>query len=185
MGATSGVVVGVAFIINNITSAIYMGIYSFAGLVGGAFVRLNKYFSILGYILSWIIMYSYISGITSNIMEIRDILIASLIVILLPKSFFNKIEKLIKSNIDSNEIVYDYINRSKKITNMRLMDMYKTYNDLANTFDQIRDRDKIISESEITSLVDMIYNDECVNCSMRRMCWETRFNHTYKLIYDL
>lgn len=185
MGATSGVVVGVAFIINNITSAIYMGIYSFAGLVGGAFIRLNKYFSILGYILSWIIMYSYTSGITSNIMEIRDILIASLIVILLPKSFFNKIEKLIKSNIDSNEIVYDYINRSKKITNMRLMDMYKTYNDLANTFDQIRDRDKIISESEITSLVDMIYNDECVNCSMRRMCWETRFNHTYKLIYDL
>ncbi len=185
MGATSGVIVGVAFVINNITSAIYMGIYSFAGLVGGAFARLNRYFCILGYILSWIIMYSYTSGITSNIMEIRDILIASLIVILLPKSFFNKIEKLIKSNIDSNEIVHDYINRSKKITNMRLMDMYKTYNDLANTFDQIRDRDKIINESEITNLVDMIYNDECVNCSMKRMCWETRFNHTYKLIYDL
>ena len=44
MGATSGVVVGIAFIVNNITSAVYMGVYSFAGLVGGAFSRLNKYF---------------------------------------------------------------------------------------------------------------------------------------------
>lgn len=33
MGATSGVVVGIAFIVNNITSAVYMGVYSFAGLV--------------------------------------------------------------------------------------------------------------------------------------------------------
>lgn len=185
MGATSGVVVGVAFIINNITSAIYMGIYSFAGLVGGAFNRLNKYFSILGYILSWIIMYSYTSGISSNIMEIRDILIASLIVIILPQSFFDKIEKLVKSNINSNDIVYDYINRSKKLTNNRLMDIQKTYSDLANTFDKIRERDKVIEEKDITNLIDMIHNDECLNCSMKRMCWETRFNHTYKLMYRL
>ena len=68
-----------------------MGIYSFAGLVGGAFSRLNKYFCILGYILSWIIMYSYTSGLSSNIMEVRDILIASLIVIILPKSFFDRV----------------------------------------------------------------------------------------------
>ncbi|MGL5693383.1 MAG: stage II sporulation protein E, partial [Peptostreptococcaceae bacterium] len=185
MGATSGVVVGIAFIMNNITSAVYMGVYSFAGLVGGAFNRLSKYFCILGYILSWIIMYSYTSGISSNIMEIRDILIASLIVTILPKSFFDKIEKLIKSNINSNEVVYDYIERSRNITNNRLMDMYKTYDELANTFDKVRERESIINERDITGLIDMIHNDECSNCSMKRMCWETRFNHTYKLIYKL
>ena len=185
MGSTSGVIVGTAFILNNITSAVYMGVYSFAGLVGGAFSKLNKYFCILGYILSWIIMYSYTSGLSSNIMEIRDILIASLIVIILPKSFFNRIENFIKSNIDSNEIVYDYINRSKNLTKNRLIDIYKTYNELANTFDNIRERDKIINQKDITNLIDMIHNDECTNCSMKRMCWETRFNHTYKLMYDL
>ncbi|MGL5329960.1 MAG: stage II sporulation protein E [Peptostreptococcaceae bacterium] len=185
MGATSGVVVGVAFIMNNITSAVYMGVYSFAGLVGGAFNRLNKYFSILGYILSWIIMYSYTSGISSNIMEIRDILIASLIVTILPKSFFDKIERIIKSNISTNEIVQDYIERSKNVTNSRLMDMYKTYNDLANTFDKVRERENIINERDITNLIDMIHSDECSGCSMKRMCWETRFNHTYKLMYKL
>ena len=69
-------------------------------------------------------MYSYTSGLSSNIMEVRDILIASLIVIILPKSFFDRVGKLVKSNIDSNEIVHDYINRSKNLTNNRLMDYF-------------------------------------------------------------
>ncbi len=113
MGASSGVIIGVASILNNMTSAVYMGIYSFSGLISGAFNKINKYFCILGYILSWTIIYLYTSGITSNMMQLRDILLGSLIVLVLPERLFNKIEKLIKSNVASNEIVYDYIMRSK------------------------------------------------------------------------
>ena len=99
MGASSGVIVGIALLINNIASAIYMGIYSVAGLVGGTLNKLGKYFAVLGYLLSWIMIYAYTSGIESNIHQIRDILIASLIVILLPNKIFNKIEKLLNLNI--------------------------------------------------------------------------------------
>ena len=35
MGSTCGVIVGIAFLINNISSAIYIGVYSVASLVGG------------------------------------------------------------------------------------------------------------------------------------------------------
>ena len=45
IGSTCGVVVGISFIVNNIASAVYMGIYAFAGLVGGAFNKLNKCFT--------------------------------------------------------------------------------------------------------------------------------------------
>ena len=185
MGAASGVIVGVAFMINNIASAVYMGIYSFAGLVGGAFNKINKYFCILGYILSWTIIYAYTSGIGSNMMELRDILIACMIVILLPDKFFAKVEKIIKSNVASNDIIYDYIMRSKNLTNNRLINMYKTYDQLANTFDRIREKDKILDQRDIANVIDMIHSDECKTCGMRRMCWETRFNHTYTLMYEI
>lgn len=185
MGATTGVIVGLAFILNNITSAIYMGIYSFAGVVSGTFNKINKYFCILGYILSWIIIYAYTTGISSNMTEMRDILIACLIVISLPKSFFNKIEKVIKSNISSNEVVYDYIMRSKNVTNNRLVSMYKTYDDLAVTFDRIREKEKILDQRDMAHVIDMIHKDECRNCGMKRMCWETRFNHTYTMMCDI
>ena len=44
VGSSCGVIVGLAFIINNAVSAIYMGIYAFAGLIGGAFNKVNHYF---------------------------------------------------------------------------------------------------------------------------------------------
>ncbi|RDY26638.1 stage II sporulation protein E, partial [Romboutsia weinsteinii] len=185
MGATSGVIVGIAFLINNVASSIYMGIYAFAGLVGGAFNKINKYVCILGYILSWVIIYAYTSGIDSNIMELRDILLASLIVILLPNKFFEKVEKIIKSNVASNEVVYDYITRTKNVTNNRLVSIYKTYDELANTFDRIREKDKILDQRDIASVIDMIHNDECKGCGMKRMCWESRFQHTYSMIYNI
>lgn len=185
MGATSGVVVGIAFIVNNIATAVYMGIYAFAGLVGGAFNKLNKYFVILGYILSWTIIYAYTSGIQSNLNQIRDILIASLIVIVLPNKFFNKLEKLVKTNVGSNDIVYDYIIRSKNLTNSRLVNMYKAYDELATTFDKIREKEKVIDQRDIANIVDMIHNDECRTCGMRRRCWELKFNHTYTMMYEI
>lgn len=185
MGSTSGVIVGMAFIINNITSIIYMGIYSFAGLVSGAFIKFNKYFCVLGYILSWIMIYSYTSGFESNLTQIRDMLIACLIIVILPEKFFNKVEKLVKTNITTNDVIYDYIMRSKNITNNRLINMYKAYEDLAITFDNIREKEKIIDQRDIATVIDMIHNDECKTCGMRRRCWEMKFNHTYSLMYDI
>ena len=185
IGSTCGVVVGIAFIVNNIASAVYMGIYAFAGLVGGAFNKLNKYFVVLGYILSWIIIYAYTSGLQSNLNQIRDILIASLIVILLPNKLLNKASKLVKINIDSNELIYDYIDRSKNLTNNKLINMYKVYDELATTFDKIREKEKVIDQRDIASIVDMIHNDECKNCGMRRRCWELKFNHTYTMMCDI
>ncbi|MEG1310759.1 MAG: stage II sporulation protein E [Romboutsia sp.] len=185
MGSVSGVIVGIAFVINNVGSVIYMGIYSFSGLVGGAFSKLNKYFCILGYILSWIIIYAYTSGISSNITHIRDMIVACIIVVIIPKKFFNKIEKLIKTNITSNEVIYDYIMRSKHLTNNRLINMHKAYDELATTFDKIREKEKVIDQRDIATVVDMIHNDECRTCGMKRRCWEMKFNHTYSLMYEI
>ena len=182
MGSSTGAVVGIAFLINNISSAIYMGIYSVAGLVGGTLNKLGKYFTILGYVLSWTMVYAYTSGIESNIYQIRDMLIASLIVILLPNKIFNKLEKVLKLNIESNDVVYDYIRRSKDMTNSKLINMYKAYDELADTFDKIRERDKVIDTRDIANIIDMIHNDECRNCSMRRRCWDLNFSHTYMLM---
>ncbi|MDR0880508.1 MAG: stage II sporulation protein E [Clostridioides sp.] len=185
MGASTGVVVGIAFLINDVTTAVYMGIYAFAGLISGVFNKINKYICILGYILSWVIIYTYTTGISSNMMQIRDILIASMIVILMPNKVFSKIEKLITSNISSNEKVNDYIERSRDLTKNRLDSIHKTYADLAKTFDRIRERDKILDQRDIATVVDMIYNDECKTCSMRRRCWDSKFNYTYTRIFDI
>lgn len=181
-GATSGVVVGISFMINNITTAVYMGIFSVAGLISGAFNKINKYFCILGYIFTWAIMYLYTSGIGMSINQIRDMLIGSLIVLLIPNSFFSIIQQIISTNINSNEVVNDYIQRMKTLTTNKLMNMNKAYDSLADTFDRIREKEKIVDKKDIATIIDMIYNDQCKGCGMRRKCWDLKFNYTYNLM---
>lgn len=185
IGSSCGVIVGLAFVVNNAVSAIYMGIYAFAGLIGGTFNKVNRYLCILGYILSCIIIFTYTSGIESNVNLIKDILIGALIVLILPKTFFNKIERAIKININTSQSVSDYIIRTKNLTNNKLENIQRAYSELANTFEKIRQRNNIINQNDMAELIDMIYKDECCFCSMRKMCWEVRFNKTYTLIYEM
>ncbi|MDY4573441.1 MAG: stage II sporulation protein E [Intestinibacter sp.] len=185
IGSSCGVIVGLAFIINNAISAIYMGIYAFAGLIGGAFNRVNRYLCVLGYVLSWIIIFAYTSGLESNINSIRDILIGALIVSVLPKVFFERIESAIKININTSQSINDYIVRTKELTNSKLINIQRAYSELANTFEKIRQKDEIINQNDIAQLIDMVYKDECSYCSMKKVCWEVRFNKTYTLMYNM
>ena len=185
IGSSCGVIVGLAFIINNAISAIYMGIYAFAGLIGGAFNRVNRYLCVLGYVLSWIIIFAYTSGLESNINSIRDILIGALIVSVLPKAFFERIESAIKININTSQSINDYIVRTKELTNSKLINIQRAYSELANTFEKIRQKDEIINQNDIAQLIDMVYKDECSYCSMKKVCWEVRFNKTYTLMYNM
>ncbi|MGN1032313.1 MAG: stage II sporulation protein E [Intestinibacter sp.] len=185
IGSSCGVIVGLAFIINNAISALYMGIYAFAGLIGGVFNRVNRYLCVSGYVLSWIIIFAYTSGLESNINSIRDILIGALIVSILPKTFFERVESAIKININTSQSINDYIIRTKELTNSKLINIQRAYSELANTFEKIRQKHEIINQSDIAQLIDMIYKDECSYCSMKKVCWEVRFNKTYTLMYDI
>ena len=65
------------------------------------------------------------------------------------------------------------------------MNIQRVYNELANTFDKVREKDKIIDQRDVATIIDMIHNDECQYCSMQRICWESKFNYTYNLIYEI
>ena len=180
LGACSGVIIGLVYFVNNLVSSVYMGIYAFAGLISGGFNKVNKYLSIAGYIVGWSLIYIYTSGIESSIIHIRDILIASILVILIPDKIIKAIDKTIKGDISDG--IQDYLARSREITNNRLRGMYKTYSDLANTFDRIREKEKILDQKDIAHIIDMVHSDECKNCGMRRRCWDSKFNYTYTMM---
>ncbi|MEF9992102.1 MAG: stage II sporulation protein E [Peptostreptococcaceae bacterium] len=182
LGSASGVIIGLVYFVNNLTTSMYMGIYAFAGLIAGGFNKVNKYLSIAGYILGWSLIYIYTSGSGSNMMEIRDILIASILVILIPDNFIQQIEKFIKGTSGVDDGAEDYLERSREITNNRLRGMYKTYADLANTFDRIREKEKILDQKDIAHIIDMVHHDECKKCGMKRRCWENKFNYTYTMM---
>lgn len=184
-GASTGLMVGLISSMSNSTTSIYIGIYALAGLLAGAFRNINKYLCIIGYIIGWISMVAYTGAMDINIMNLREILIASIMVLLIPDNILSYIDRFTKISIGSYHGAQEHVNRVKEITNSRLVSMYKTYDELANTFDKIREKDKIINQRDIASIVDMIHNDECKHCGMKRRCWEMKFNYTYTMISNL
>ena len=68
------------------------------------------------------------------------------------------------------------------MTNSKLINMYKAYDELADTLIKLREKNKVIDTRDIANIVDMIHNDECRNCSMRRRCLGFKFSHTYMLM---
>lgn len=185
IGCSSGVIVGLAFMLNSVSSSIHMGLYSLSALIGGAFNKLNRVYSIFGYLLTWGIIYIYSSGISIDSNHIIEMLIASIVVMLVPKRVILHLEGFVNINEGNNKVLNDYIKRNTDAINNRLVKVYKTYDELGDTFDKIRQKNNVIDNRDIASIVDMIYSDECNMCSMKRKCWDLKFNYTYSLISDL
>lgn len=100
------------------------GTYASAGLIAArTFNKMNRYLCILGYILSCIIIFCIYSGIQSNVTFHKRYIDRALIVSILPKSFFSKIESAIKININTSQSVNNYIVRTKNLTNSKLENM--------------------------------------------------------------
>ena len=184
-GAITGIIVGIAFMLNSVVTSVYMGIYAFSGLIGGFFNKINRVICILTYTSTWLIVYLYIGNVSSNKEKILELLIASLIVVAIPKNFLNKIENLFRISSQPNDIVNDYLTRNKDIANNKLIDMYKAYDELANVFDSIRQKEKVVDANDVASIIDFVHKDKCSKCSMKRKCWEVKFNYTYTMLNNI
>ena len=185
IGCSSGAIVGLTFMINTISSPIYVGIYSLSSLIAGAFNKLNRLFCVIGYLFTYIITYIYTSGDNIKFENIVDILVASFLVMLIPSDFIKKLQGFVNINQGNNQVVNDYIKRNTDVINNKLVKVYQTYDELAKTFDKVREKDKIIDNRDVANIIDMIYKDECSVCSMKRKCWEIKFNYTYNLMYKM
>ena len=74
----------------------------------------------------------------------------------LPKSLsLTRVESAMKININTSQSVNNYIMRTKNLTNSKLENMQRAYNELANTFEKIRQKDEIINQNDMAELIDM------------------------------
>lgn len=95
VGGTSGITIGVVLGILTKSDPLMIAAYAFSGMVGGAFNKLGKPGVIVGFILGNIILSYAAKGNTGAILYIREILVASLGLLLVPKSVHIDIEDLI------------------------------------------------------------------------------------------
>jgi len=184
IGASVGVTIGIITSMSTIGTPFVIGIYAFSGLLAGIFRDMGKMPCGLGMILGNSILTFYINGSTEVIIQFEEVLIACIIFILTPKAITEHIAKFIDSKINSLSIDKVYSERIKKITLRQLKEYSNALSELAVTYSQIAEKEKIVEQKEITAIINNIANSICCRCSMRRNCWENCFYSTYNGLID-
>lgn len=95
VGATTGITIGTILGLTNSIEPVLIAAYAISGMIAGIFSKFGKAGVIVGFILGNVIIAYLTNGNTGNLIYIREILIASLGLLLVPASVSIDIEDLI------------------------------------------------------------------------------------------
>ncbi len=184
IGSGVGVTIGVITSMSTIGTPVIIGIYSFSGLLAGIFRDMGKIACGIGLLLGNSILTFYINGATEAIVQFEEVIIAVFIFLIMPQRYVDYISKFINSKTSLDKFDKVYSERMKRFV-LRQLDEYSlAFSELADTYSQIADKEKIVEQKEITEIVNNIANSICAQCSMKRSCWNNNFYSTYNGLID-
>lgn len=133
VGATTGVTIGSVIGIIAEGDPIIIAIYALAGLVSGIFNKLGKIGVIVGFILGVVLLTYITNGNMQELIAFREILIASLGLLIIPKNLKINIDDLYKTPLLLTEGASRTLEDSQD-TIFKLSSMSETISEIAKTY---------------------------------------------------
>ncbi len=193
VGATTGITIGTILGLISMQGPVIIASYALSGMIAGIFSKFGKFGVIVGFILGNSILAFVTNGNTSEIIYIREILIASLGLLLVPERLSIDVEelfgkaKLLQSGpanriSDNKETIYRLNNVSETIA-----DIADTYKEAASTIveeeeiEQAKNKEIFIEEllNNIEELQGNILYDDLQNLDTTDMS-----NDIFKCLID-
>lgn len=173
IGTTSGVTIGVTLGIIAETEPIMIAAYAISGMISGILNRFGKIGVVLGFIIGNGILMYVSNGGTSELILLKEILIASIGLLAVPKNIKIDIEDFVGTGKFLPTFPNNALNRSKEVAQKlntvseAIQDMADTYKEVAVTTIDIEDtleKNKQIFISELLNNLDslqdnMLYDD--------------------------
>lgn len=184
LGSAAGALLGLTSGLMTPRAATMVGVFSLAGLLSGTFRELGKIGSALGFIIGSSILNFYISGGAVSIIGMEELLVASLLFMLIPRSVL----EYLTSVMDDSENVYNrvpYHIKAKEFALIRLKEFAEVFTQLSATFADVSFKEDFLGIHGLNKLIDGICDKVCQNCNFRKACWERDFYSTYQSVFDL
>ncbi len=157
-----------------------IGIYAFAGLAAGIFSSLGKYAAALSVTACGIIGISFFQFKADSTLFFTEILIASTLFLLIPRSFgiylgkfFYRVPKINTTNHSAKEL------------SLRLEVASSALVDVAETVNQVSQELAKINSPDFKSVLAYIEQDACTGCKLRLHCWENKSSATIEAIMQM
>ncbi|MEG1449011.1 MAG: SpoIIE family protein phosphatase, partial [Oscillospiraceae bacterium] len=176
-GAVAGIIVSLSVILSLGTDWYLIWVYTMGGLLSGAFARISKTCAAISF---WVIglaaalMVSVTAlGISYTFNPLFDIAIGSIICLVLPKSFVEKIKhRVLKTQNSTNSTGIKSIMLSKlDDAQLALMDISKTTKEVSSKLQKI-------NAGSISDVYNAVTENICNKCNNKHFCWQINYSAT-------
>ena len=185
IGTTSGVTIGVTLGIIANNEPMVVAAYAISGMIAGILNKFGKIGVICGFVLGNIVLSYVANGMAQNLILFKEILIAGIALLAVPKSINLNIENVIGNNKFLPAGTNRGLNKSKE-TASKLSNVSKAVKDMADTYKNVAK--PAITEKEMTEenkqkfITELLNNIEYMN---ENILYETIENVDGKIVDDI
>ena len=160
VGTTSGVTIGVVLGIITNSSPILIASFALSGMFAGILSKFGKIGVIVGFVIGNVLLTYVYNGDLIELIRFKEILVASLALILIPNKIEINIQDLIGKNAYLEEGARYRLNESKEMA-QKINDVSDVIKEMSNTYMQVAAT--TVDEKEIKENNKEIFIDELTN----------------------
>ena len=185
IGTTAGATIGVTLGIIAGNEPIVVGAYALSGMIAGILNKLGKIGVIAGFVLGNVILSYVANGMMQNVILFKEILIAGIALLAVPKNINLNIENIIGTEKFLPVATNRGLNKSKETVN-KLNDVSKVVKEMANTYKNVATT--VVTEEDIREKNKQKFISELLNnieYMTENILYETIENVESKIIDDI
>lgn len=179
IGATSGLIISLSMGLMGFGNVATVATYAFCGLLAGMLSKFGKWGAVIGFVLGNIILVFFANGSTEVLISIKEIVLASLVLFLIPKKLLVILDDLFDYNRAlPGEGVAGYIEEN---TIFKLSAVSEVINDMADNVSANRDD---IPTDQIGSFIKTLNENTCKRCQNYEKCWKENYHKMYEETFN-
>lgn len=180
IGAATGLSVSLVLGLMGVGSVATVATYSFCGLLAGVLARFGKVGAAIGFILGNIVLAFYSNGSTEVIIGIKEIVVASVALFIIPKKMLIVIDDLFDYNTSlPGECQTGLIEES---TIYKLGAVSDVISGIADNV--VKGNNERVTTDEIGSFIKTLNENTCRRCENYEKCWKNNYHKMYEMTFN-
>ncbi|MBQ8299198.1 MAG: SpoIIE family protein phosphatase [Clostridia bacterium] len=180
VGATSGLSISLVLGIVGYGSVATVATYAFCGMLSGILARYGKIGAVIGFVIGNIVLVFFANGSTEVLISIKEIIVASALLFLIPKKLIVVIDNLFDYNrVLAGEGVAGYIEEN---TIYKLGAVSDVINDMAENVSTAKN--VVATTDEIGSFIKTLNENTCKRCENYNKCWKQNYHKMYEQTFN-
>lgn len=183
-GAACGALVGIVPSLSAVVAPTAIATYAFSGLLAGVFGNFGRLGTIMGFLLGNLILALYLFSGSQISASLGASAGAAALFFLLPHRFYKYLQVIFSSSA-LKSAKEERSERMLRLSVRRLRNAGWIFRDLSHSLEDVMEEEEVSEEENIKTVLNHLSRRLCSQCTMKEICWEMDYSHTYRGVLSL